>query len=284
MKIVVTGGSGLVGTFVLQELKDRHELMVLDRHAPKIKGMPFVKGDILDLDACRKTFEGADAVIHLAAIRDPLNDPPERVMHVNVMGTFMVHQAAVDAGVRRVVQASSDATYGLVFSTRAFSPEYLPLDEEHPQRPQDPYGLSKVVGEEIARSFTRKCGLETVAVRICFVWLPEQAEMYAPLTRDPEEPKWMKGLWIYTHAWDAARAFRLAAEAPGIEYEAFLISAADNGTVYDTMDLVRRFYPGDIPLKRKLVGKASLADWSKAKKILGYEPRYTWRDIVSDEG
>ena len=140
------------------------------------------------------------------------------------------------------------------------------------------------MGEETARSFTRKCGLETVAVRICFVWLPEQAEMYAPLIRNPEQQKWMKCLWIYTDARDAAHAFRLAAETPGIEYEAFLISAADNGTVYDTMDLVRRFYPGDIPFKRELAGNASLAGWSKAKQMLGYEPRYTWRDIVSDEG
>ena len=280
MKIVVTGGSGLVGTYVVRELKDRHEIVVFDRCPPKVEGMPFVEGDILDLDACRRTFEGAEVVIHLAAIPHPMSDPPERVMHVNAMGTFIVHQAAADVGVRRVVHASSDSSYGFVFRTRDFLPEYLPLDEEHPQRPQDAYGLSKLAGEEIARSFTRQCGLETIAVRICFVWFPEQADRCLPLTRTPDQRKWMNGLWLYNDARDAAYAFRLAAEAPGIEHEAFLISAADNGTVCDTIDLVHRFYSRDIPLKRELVGNVSLADWSKAKQMLGYEPRYTWRDMM----
>jgi len=279
MKIVVTGGSGQVGTYVLRELQNRHAIVVFDRHAPAVEGVSFIEGDILDPEACKRAFEGADAVIHLAAIPHPMSDAPEHVMRVNTMGTFIVHQAAADVGVRRVVQASSDSSYGFVFRTRDFLPEYLPLDEDHPQRPQDPYGLSKLMGEEIAHSFTRRCELETVSLRICFVWFPEQAANYLPLTQNPEN--WLNGLWLYNDARDAAQAFRLAAETSGLADEAFLISAADNGTVYDTMDLVRRFYASDIPLKSDLSGNASLADWSKAKQILGYQPQYRWRDMIS---
>ena len=280
MKIVVTGGSGKVGTYVLQELQGHHEIVAFDRHAPTVENVSFVEGDILDPDACRRAFEGTDVVVHLAAIPHPMSDAPEYVMRINTMGTFIVHQAAADVGVRRVVQASSDSSYGFVFRTRDFLPEYLPLDEDHPQRPQDPYGLSKLMGEEIARSFTRQCGLETVSLRICFVWFPEHADNYLPLTQNPEN--WLNGLWLYNDARDAAQAFRLAAETPGLANEAFLISATDNGTVYDTMDLVRRFYASDIPRKSDLSGTVSLADWSKANRILGYQPRYRWRDMASD--
>ena len=282
MNIVVTGGSGNVGRYVVRELLEHHEVTILDRRRPETQDVAFVQGDVLNVDDCRSALEGAEVVVHLAAIPHPMNDPGEVVMHVNVMGTYNVHQAASEVGVRRVVQASSDSSYGFVFRERDMLPAYLPLDEEHPQKPQDPYGLSKVIGEEIGRSFTRKCGLETVFMRICFVWFPQHAESYRALTEDPGQRKWMNGLWLYNDARDVARAFRLAVEAEGIESEAFLISAEDNGTTFETMELVRRYYPGDIALRKPIEGRQSLADWSKAKRMLGFESRYTWRDLLTD--
>lgn len=281
MRIVITGGSGNVGRYVAPELLDHgHEVTIFDRLKPESLDVPFVEGSILDIDACRRAFRGSDVVIHLAAIPHPLDDPPEVVMHVNTTGTFIVHQAAVDIGVRRVVHASSDSSYGLVFRRVDFSPDYLPLDEEHPQKPQDAYGLSKKVGEAIARSFTRGYALETVALRICFVWFPHMAESYRPLTTDPGDRKWINGLWLYNDARDVATAFRLAAEIPDLRNEVFLISAEENGTVFETMELVRKYY-GRVSMRKKLKGRESLADYSKAALILGYRPRYTWRDIVS---
>lgn len=280
MRIVVTGGSGNVGRYVVDELLEHgHDVSVFDRVKPEFRSVPYVQGSILDIGDCRRAFAGGDVVVHLAAIPHPLDDPPEVVANVNIQGTFDVHQAAVDAGVRRVVHASSDSSYGLVFRRVDFSPEYLPLDEDHPQKPQDAYGLSKQVGEEIARAFTRGYALETVALRICFVWFPHLAESYRSLTVDPGERKWINGLWLYNDARDVATAFRLACETPDLRHEDFLISAEDNGTVFDTLELVGQYY-GRVPMRKKLRGRESLVDYSKAALILGYRPRYSWQDII----
>lgn len=268
-----------MGRYVVDELLGTHEVAIFDRRAPERTDVPCIQGDILNLEDTRSALKGADAVIHLAAIPNPLSDPGEVVMHVNTMGTYIVHQAASEVGVRRVVQASSDSSYGFVFREREVSPDYLPLDEEHPQKPQDPYGLSKKIGEEIGRSFTRRCGMETAFMRICFVWFPEMAVSYRPLTQGPSERKWMNGLWLYNDARDVARAFRLAVETEGITCEAFLISAEDNGTVFDTMDLVRKYYP-NTPIRGTIRGRASLADGSKARQMLGFEPKHTWQDMI----
>jgi nucleoside-diphosphate-sugar epimerase len=140
--------------------------------------------------------------------------------------------------------------------------------------------LSKKIGEEIAKSFTRGYALETVALRICYVWFPHMAESYPSLTVDPGERKWINGLWLYNDARDVATAFRLASEVPDLRHEVFLLSAEDNGTIFETMELVRRYY-GKVPMRKKLKGRESLADYSKATLILGYRPRYTWRDTIA---
>lgn len=280
MKIIITGGSGNVGKYVLRELKRfHHEVTVFDLKRPKDEDVIFAKGDILKIDDCRRAFKEAEAIVHLAAIPYPVEDSPESTMNVNVMGTFNVHQAAEDLGIKKVVHASSDASYGFCYRKRNLLPEYLPLDEEHPQKPQDCYGLSKKIGEEIAASFTRKCGMITIALRICFVWFPEEADSYKSLVKEPK--KWNNLLWLYNDARDVALAFRLAVEAEGLEHEAFLISAEDNWTEFNSVELVKKFHSDRIPFKKEIKGRQSLADWNKAKRLLGYGPRYRWKDIIS---
>ncbi len=198
---------------------------------------------------------------------------------MNVAGIFNAHQAAADLGIKRVVHASSDCSYGFNFRKKDFLPDYLPLDEDHPQRPQEPYGLSKKVGEEVARSFSIGYGITTIALRIGPVWFPEMAERYRYLVKNPRQRQ--NSLWLYEHVKDAALAFRLAVEAQGLKkYEAFVISADDNGTEVDTVELVKRHYSDKILFTRELKGRCSLADWTKAKALLGYRPRHSWRDIV----
>jgi len=285
MRIVVTGGSGRLGRYVVEELKKFHEVTIFDIKEPKNDDVTFVRGDILNINDCRKAFKGADAIVHLAAIPHPLNDPPEKVFNVNVVGTFNVHQAAADLGIKKVVHASSDSSYGFSFRRQGdiLFPAYLPLDENHPQRPADPYGLSKKIGEEIAVSFTRRYGMSTIALRICYVWFPENVQEYRPCIKDPERCK--TGFWTYEHAKDAALAFRLAIEAEGLKkHEAFLISAEDNGTEFDSVELVKKYYSNNIPFKKEIKERQSLADWTKAKVLLGYQPRYTWSDIVKEKG
>lgn len=280
MRIVVTGGSGNVGRYVVDELrKFHHEVTVFDVKGPKDKDVNSVKGDMLKIDDCRKAFEGAEVIVHLAAIPHPLNDPPEKVFDVNVAGTFNVHQAAADLGIGKVVQASSDSSYGFGFLRPGdfLLPEYLPLDEDHPQKPADPYGLSKKVGEEIAKSFTKRYGMTTIALRICMVLFPELMESYKSAIEKGKGWPW------YNDVRDVAQAFRLAVGARGFKkYEVFCICAVDNGTKFESAKIVRKYFSEKIILKKEIKGRQSLYDWSKARVLLGYEPRYTWRDTIKE--
>jgi len=280
VKIVITGASGRVGSYVLAEVAGSHEIVAFDRVPPRDAAVEFVEGDITDLDDCRRAVAGAEVVIHLAAIPNPLGDPADRIMRINAMGTLNVVDAAARAGVRRVVLASTDSALGFVFRSREFLPEYLPIDENHPLRPQDPYGLSKLIGEEIAKSYTRSSGLETVRVRICRVIFPAEVDLNRRLVDDPSILA--KGLWVYVDARDAARAFRLAAERPGLSDEALFVVAPDCYAREETRRLLERFYPALLPWSDRVPGHRALITGARAERLLGFTPRYTWRDVVPE--
>ncbi|MDO8586068.1 MAG: NAD(P)-dependent oxidoreductase [Armatimonadota bacterium] len=281
MRIAVTGGSGLIGRYVVRELAGSHEVTNLDLRRPEQDepGVRFVQGDVLSCDQLTEKLAGHDAVVHLAGIPNPLRDPPERVFQVNAQGTFNALQACARNSIRNFVYASSDSTFGFVFRRNDFSPDFCPLDENHPLRPQDPYGLSKLVGEEICGSFARGYGMRTTALRPCWVWAPEEREMQRELVAKPEG--WWKMMWAYVDVRDCARAFRLAVESTRKwEHEAFLITADDNGTHMESRDLVSRYYPSVQRISPEFGGRDSLLRCEKAKRILGYESLHSWRDFL----
>jgi len=281
MKIVVTGGNGNVGRYLVKELLKAHEVRVVDVRGTPPSGVEYVEGDLLDIELCRRALDGADVAIHLAAIPHPLSDPHERVWQVNTCSTYNIHEAAVQVGVRRVIQASSDSTLGFCFMERALEPLYLPIDEEHPCRPQDSYGLGKLVGEQIAQSYTRRTGLETVALRICLVLFPDVqfCKDLVERRRSGEPMEKSKGLYVYNHVFDVARAFRLASEASSIEHEVMFISAADLCSNEPTLDLFGRHFPSVTDIRVDLSGYKTIIDYSKATALLGYAPQHSWREI-----
>ena len=146
--------SGRIGQYVVKELlSSGHEVTVFDRVAPPAeKGVRWVRGDIEDLGEVISALRGAEAVIHLAAFTMPYRDVPDHVLfRCNTMGTYIVHEAAFTLGIKRVVSTSSGAVVGWTYRTRELRPQYLPVDEDHPVSPQDPYGLSKLCGEAVLR-------------------------------------------------------------------------------------------------------------------------------------
>jgi UDP-glucose 4-epimerase len=278
VNIVVTGAAGKVGRYVLNELSQSHDVLAVDLAAPDRSDVRFARADVTSLDDCLRAVAGAEVVIHLAAIPNPLTSPPEVVMNVNVMGTYNVLEAAARSGVRRVVIASTDSALGFVFRRQDFLPDYLPIDESHPLRPQDPYGLSKVIDEEMCRAYTRGWGIETVCVRICRVIFPEEIELNRGLAADPTILA--KGLWVYVDVRDAARAFRLAAETPGLRQEAIFAVAPDCHGPAATAERLDRFYPTLRDWADRVPGHSSLIAGARAERLLGFRTRYTWRDSV----
>lgn len=278
MRIAVTGAAGWVGSFVMKELVAHgHEALALDIRAPEEEVGPYIEADLLDAQALERAFRGCDAVVHLAAIPDPGIVSPEELFKVNVLGTMHALEAATRAHVRRFVSASSDAALGFSFRVNEIRPDYLPIDEAHPVQPEDEYGLGKVLMEEMCRSYSRRGALSTICLRTCWVW--DLSLGHIERLSNPRGTE--RILWMYVHVLDAARAYRLACEAPDISNATLWIAAKDSFTAFPTPELIARYYPG-VPLRSEIPKFGSTVDGSLARRLLGWEPAHSWRDVVPE--
>jgi nucleoside-diphosphate-sugar epimerase len=278
-KVVCTGGHGRLGRHVTGVLRDVCRVTVLDA-APAETGLAFVQADVTDIDALRRALVGQDAVIHLAAIANPRSAPADVTFRTNVQGTFAVLQAAEEAGVRRVVVASSDSVVGFHYNPPDWQPAYLPIDESHPLCPTEFYSLSKQVTETICQSYAARGKLEVVVIRPThIVFPPEHPELEA---RGSDLMNYH--LWTYVAPEDVARAFALALALPSVRFEQFFISAAGGLNTRPTLELVRERY-GFLPEIRKpevyrRLPTASVLDGSRAREVLGFEPAIDWRRML----
>ena len=281
MKVLVTGGSGKVGRYVVESLLPDHSVSVLDTRNPTGAYNAYHRVDVLSLSALNRAMEGYDAVVHLAGIPHPLDHPGDRVFQVNTIGTFNVLEACAAAGVGTMIFMSSESTLGFAFAKNRMSPVYVPIDEEHPLRPQDPYGMSKVSGEMLCAGYSRTYGMRTVALRAPWIWVPEDEDrkLYRNLVRNYGD--WSQNLWAYIDVLDVCSAVR-AALVPDVTagHEVFFIAADDQWTDQKTRDLVRKYYPDLIVPEGMYPGRESLIGSSKARKVLGFQPHYTCADIL----
>jgi UDP-glucose 4-epimerase len=281
MNILVTGGSGLVGKYVVELLSQAHNVSVLDIREPA-SPRPFYWVDVMNLPALSHALShGFDAIVHMAGIPNPLNDPAEKVFAINTVGTFNVLEAAVRAEIKKLVFVSSESTLGFAFMTQPAAPSYIPIDEEHPLEPQDPYGLSKLLAEQICRSYSLRYGIQTVCLRPPWIWVPEEREieMYRDLVR--EFQKWSKNLWAYIHVLDFAASVQLALESKNLNsHEVYFVTAEDNWTGKNSRDLLQTYYPSVTRIAESFDGSDSLISSAKAKAKLGYLPKHTWRELV----
>ena len=281
MKVVVTGGLGKLGQYVVRALTDStdgregHQVTVFDAvKGPEDGPVYYLPGNVLDLGQVFEALAGADAVIHLAAIRKHGIATNDLVFRTNVMGTFHVHEAAWRLGIRRVVLASSESIMGWDYCERPFLPQYLPIDEEHPVCPQDSYSLSKQLGEATGRSYTAKGEMETVALRFPWVVVPAELER---LRREGGQPTSRFRLCNYIDVRDLAEAFRLAVERPLCGHHTLHVCADDSRVAEPLCELFPRLLPEIGDLARELTGSRPSVTNARAKHVLGWQPRHSWR-------
>jgi nucleoside-diphosphate-sugar epimerase len=275
MRVLVTGGSGRLGRFAIADLLAHgHEVVNADRRRPSDNGAErFVETDLTDVGQVAGALQGCDALIHLGAIPAPYGHPDEIVFANNTRATFAALQAASLLGVRRAAIASSVSAYGMAWTPKPFPPKYVPLDEEHPILPHDPYGLSKEVDERTAEMFHRRTGMTVAALRFHWVALPHELARIDPAK--PLDPAGLAhNLWGYVDARDAGAACRLAAEGEGFGFEAFNITAADTLMPDPTQDLVRRYLP-NTEIRGSFEGRASGFAIAKAARLLNWRPQHS---------
>jgi nucleoside-diphosphate-sugar epimerase len=283
MKIVVTGGSGKAGRWIVRELtsgdngRTAHDVLVFDQKteadADRVR---YLAGDVRDQGQVFEALAGSDAVIHLAGVPRHGIVPNEVTVRTNVMAAFNVHEAAWRLGISRVLTMSSEAVLGWAPGAwvREVPPDYLPVDEDHPLLPQDAYGVSKQAVEAIARSYSQKSDVTTVILRPPRVVTPEEL-------RSLRESQGLTpnrfALFNYIDARDLADICRLGVERPLSGSNIFFVGAGDSLAREALCSLYPRLMPAIGNKAEALTEGRSSVSLQKIKRVLGWTPRHSWR-------
>ena len=289
MRVLVTGARGKVGTATARALVEAgHEVTctdlmrgVFERPAP---GEPaYLQADLTNPGDAFAVVRGMNAVVHAAAIPDPTHNPPATVFQNNLMSTFNTLEAAIRLGVSRFVNLSSETVPGFFFPERPFLPDYVPVDESHPIRPQDPYALSKYFGELLMDAAVRRSDIRCITIRPCWVHHEGNYERnLGPQVRDAAVLS--ANLWSYIDVYDLADAIVLAAESGLPGHEVFYIASPDNVGGRPFVETVRKYYGDKIAIRPVDREDASGISSAKAMRMLGWKPKRSWRDYLDAEG
>jgi nucleoside-diphosphate-sugar epimerase len=301
MRVLVTGARGKVGrAAVAALLRAGHDTVATDLAEPDFDTSPagtaaYAKADLTDAGQVYALVDGAsmgggarpgpfDAVVHAGAIPAPGRHAPHVVFANNLTATFNVVEACVRSGVRRLVNISSETVPGFIFAERPFLPEYLPLDEAHPVRPQDPYALAKLFGEQLCDAAVQRSDIRCISIRPTWVQTPATYHRnLGPFLADRAKAS-VTG-WSYIDADDLAEAIRLAVESDAPGHEVIYIAAEDTMGGRDLHEAWRAAYPrSGTELREVSRPDAAGVDTSKARSLLGWRPTRTWRDYLQDDG
>lgn len=292
MRVFFTGGSGKAGRHVIAHLVEQGHRVVNGDLVPL--GHPGV-GDLrIDLTDAGQVFDALsayagfdeleagtgvptyDAVVHFAAIPAILVRPDNETFRINALSTYNVIDAAAKSGIGKVIFASSETTYGICFADGEVKPEYVPVDEEHPTVPHDSYAMSKVVNEVTARSFQARTGIDIYGLRINNVIEPHEYQTNFPaFVAEPGLRR--RNIFAYIDARDLGHMVDCCLRTDGLGYEVFNVANDDSSVGITSDEVYERFYAG-VPRRRDMGRHETFYANDKAKRLVGFAPRHSWRD------
>lgn len=296
MRILFTGGSGKAGRHVIRYLLDQgHRVLNVDLVPCELPGLDNLLADITDsgqmfnATSAYANFEELepgtgvprfDAVVHFAAVPRILLRPDNETFRVNTLGTYNVIDAAVKSGIRKIIFASSETTYGICFADGERQPDYLPVDEEHPVVPQDSYAMSKVVNEVTARSFQARSGFDIYGIRINNVIEPHEYEQNFPAYfKNPDQRR--RNIFAYIDARDLGQMVDRCLKTDGLGYQIFNASNDDHSVNLTTCEIAERYYQG-VEMRRDMGKYETFYANDKAKNMLKFAQKHNWRLYVKD--
>jgi len=292
MRVFFTGGSGKAGRHAISHLVEQgHRVVNGDLVPSGNTGVADLRIDLTDpgqVFNALSAYAGFDelepgtgvptydAVVHFAAIPAILIRPDNETFRVNVLSTYNVIDAALKLGIRKVIFASSETTYGICFADGEVKPEYVPVDEEHPTVPQDSYAMSKVVNEATARSFQARTGIDIYGLRINNVIEPHEYETLFPaFVADPGLRR--RNIFAYIDARDLGHMVDCCLRTDDLGYEVFNVSNDDTSVAIPSEEVYERFYAG-VPRRRDMGPYETFYANDKAKSLVGFTPGHSWRN------
>lgn len=293
MRILFTGGAGKAGRHVVPYLMNAgHHVVNIDKVPLEQPGVDNLIADITDSGQMFNAMSSYanfgelepgtgvprfDAVVHFAAVPRILINPDNETFRVNTMGTYNVIEAAVKMGVRKIIIASSETTYGICFADGRADPHCLPLDEDYDVNPMDSYGLSKVLNEQTARAFQRRSSADIYALRISNVMEPHDYERFPAFLKDPDQRR--RNFFGYIDARDLGQIVDRCLHTDGLGYQVFNAGNDTNVANETAAELAAEHFDG-VPLTRELDGHEALFSNRKIREVLGFVEEHNWRQYV----
>jgi nucleoside-diphosphate-sugar epimerase len=281
MRVTITGASGLLGPTVVEYFVEKgYEVVSTDIKPPAaaVPGVRFVPANLGNLGECYGVLEGADAVIHLAAIPRAYWYPNEVTFTNNATLSYNILEAAAGRGIKKAILASSECIYGVVTTRTGLVPKYVPIDEDHPLLPEDAYSLSKICAEATADVFHRRTGMQVVSFRLGNVINKEKYLTFPGFIHNSRQRRGI--LWSYIDARDIACACELAILKDGLGSVKLNLAADDTSMDITSGELLKAEYPSVTDIRCPVDGYHTLLSNKKAKEVLGWKPVHFWRDNV----
>jgi nucleoside-diphosphate-sugar epimerase len=292
-RIVFTGGSGKAGRHVIPYLLSRgHQVLNLDLVPLPQPGVTTLATDLTDsgqvFNALSMHFDlgelatgkgpaPIDAVVHFAAVPRILLRPDNTTFTANVVSTYNVIEAATKLGIRKVIVASSETTYGVCFAEGDKDYHSFPLDEGYDVDPMDSYGLSKVVNEKTARAFAMRTGADIYALRIGNVIEPHEYHLFPAFIADPSSRK--RNAWSYIDARDLGQIVDLCIGKDGLGFQVFNAVNDEITVNQPTSEFLRAFAP-NTPITREMDHFEAPISNRKIREVLGFREAHNWKQYV----